>query len=113
MFLICLLLALIVILILTFKHGRSKHKKLITVTVFMIMTGMVFWGYSDLSLVAGYPSVIHHNNVFNAVINEPIVWTIGMTLLILSIPCTLFCILSKPQKIEEIDKILEDQDDID
>lgn len=113
MFFVCLFLAFAVILTLFLKHGRSKYKKLITLTVFMIMVGMTCWAYHDVNLQAGYYSNTYKSNVFNALINQPLVWTIGMSLLVLSIPCALFCILSKPKKIEEIDKLLEDQDDID
>lgn len=119
MFFVCLLLALFVILILIFKHARSKYKRLSTLTCFMIMAGMICWGYHDINLATGYPStlyenkVVYNNKVIDAVVNEPLIDTIGMFLLILSIPCVLLCILSKPQKIEEIDKLLEDQDDID
>ncbi|EHD14621.1 hypothetical protein CIN_05530 [Commensalibacter intestini A911] len=79
----------------------------------MIMAGMTCWAYHDVNFQVGYFSVTYKSSAFNAVVNQPIVWTIGMSLLILSVPCTLFCMLSKPKKIEEIDKLLEDQDDID
>lgn len=113
MFFACLFLAFAIILLLLFKHNRSKHKKLITITIIMIMAGMICWGYHDIAFTVGYPSYVHHNTVVDALINQPIAWTLGMVLLVLSIPSTLFCLLSKPQKIEEIDKLLEDQDDLD
>lgn len=112
MFFVCLVLALFIILTLIFKHARSQHKILINVTIFMIMTGIMCWGYNDINLASGHPSP-ENNTVLDALINQPLVWTIGMSLLILSVPCALFCILSKPKKIEEIDKLLEDQDNID
>lgn len=113
MFFVCLFLSFIIVIALLFKHGRSRHKGLVTLTIFMIMAGITCWAYHDVNLQAGYYSNAYNSNAFSAVINQPIIWTIGMILLILSVPCTLFCMLSKPKKIEEIDKLLEDQDDID
>lgn len=111
MFIAILFLAFIFILLLIFQHRRSRHKKLISVTIVMIMTGMICWGYHELDFSYSYKTNMN-KGVFGALINQEYVFTIGMCLLILSIPCTLFCLLSKPKPLREIDKPLEENDDL-
>ncbi|CAI3923679.1 unnamed protein product [Commensalibacter communis] len=111
MFMVILFLAFIFIILLLSKYRRSSHKKLITVTIFMIMTGMICWGYTDLTFAVGASSGIG-NGFFFALVDKTWAWTIGSGLLVLSVPSALFCLLSKPKILGEEDKLLEDNDDL-
>ncbi|MDI2113395.1 hypothetical protein [Commensalibacter nepenthis] len=111
MFMVILFLVFISIILLLVKHKRSRHKKLITIAIMMLMVGMICWGYTDL-IFALAPSPKSGNGYFFALVNKSWVWTIGMGFLMLSVPITLFCLFSKPKMLDETEKLLEDNNDL-
>lgn len=111
MFMVVLFLAFLFIILLISQYSRSRHKKLITVTICMIMIGMICWRYLEITFAYSY-NANENKGVVTALINQYYIFLVGMFLLVLSIPCTLFCLLSKPQEQSELDKLLEDQDDL-
>lgn len=111
MFFVILFLAFAFILLLISQHRRSKHKKLITITVIMIMTGMICWGCHEINFSYSYQPNIN-KGMSTTLINQNYIFITGLVLLALSIPCTLICLLSKPKKLDEMDRPLEENDDL-
>lgn len=77
----------------------------------MMMAGTICWGYHEIYFSAGYPTNMN-KGVFEVFVNQDYAFSIGMILLALSIPCMLFCLLSKPKELREMDKPLEENDDL-
>lgn len=111
MFFVILFLAFAFILLLLSQHRRSKHKKLITITISMMMIGMICWGYHEVIFSYSYQPNIN-KGISTTLIYQNYVFIIGLVLLALSIPCTLICLLSKPKKLDEMDRPLEENDDL-
>lgn len=111
MFFVILLVAFIIIILLIAQLNRSKHKRLIVTTVVMIMVGVTCRGYYEIIFSYSYTNNIN-KGIFSTLVNQSYIFTIGSVLLVISIPCTLFCLLSKPKKISELDKPLEENDDL-